>query len=43
MEDKNTGIDLQLQTYLPWHKARIKFLELLIVSLIRTRSVVYSL
>lgn len=43
MEDKNTVIDLQLQTYLPWHKARIKFLELLIVSLIRTRSVVYSL
>lgn len=43
MEDKNTVIDLQLQTYLPWHKSRIKFLELLIVSLIRTRSVIYSL
>jgi hypothetical protein len=37
MEDKNTVIDLQLQTYLPWHKARITFLELLIMPLIRTR------
>ena len=43
MEDKNTVIDLQLQTYLPWHKARLRFLGLLIVSLIRSRSVVYSL
>lgn len=43
MEDKNTVIDLQLQTYLPWHKARIKFLELLIISLIRTRTVSYSI
>ena len=43
MEDKNTVIDLQLQTYLPWHKARITFLELLIMSLIRTRRVNYSI
>lgn len=43
MEDKNTVIDLQLQAYLPWHKARIKFLELLLISLIRTRSVSYSI
>jgi hypothetical protein len=43
MEDKNTVIDLQLQTYLSWHKARIKFLELLIISLIRTRTVSYSI
>ena len=43
MEDKNTFIDLQLQIYLPWHKARIRFFGLLIISLIRSRSVVYSL
>lgn len=42
MEAKNTHIDLDLQSHLPWHKARIKFLELLIISLIRTRSVIYS-
>jgi hypothetical protein len=42
MEDKNTTIDLQLQNYLPWHKARIKFLNLLIISLIRNRTVSYS-
>ena len=43
MEDKNTVIELQLQKHLPCHKARIKFLEMLIVSLIRTRTVVYSI
>jgi Transposase DDE domain len=43
MDGKNTVIDLQLQAYLPWHKARIKFLELLIISLIRTRTVAYSI
>jgi hypothetical protein len=43
MEDKNSTIDLKLQTYLPWHKARIKFLELFIISLIRTRRVAYSI
>lgn len=43
MRDKNTGIDLHLQAHLPWHKARIKFLELLIISLVRTRTVVYSI
>ena len=42
MEDKNTTIDLQLQNYLPWHKARLKFLNLFIVSLIRNRNVSYS-
>ena len=42
MEDKTTGIALQLQTHLPWHKARIKFLEMLILYLIRTRTVAYS-
>lgn len=42
MEDKNTTIDLELQKYLPWHKARIKFLNLLIISLIRNRTVSYS-
>lgn len=42
MEDKNTVIDLQLQKYLPWHKARIKFLNLLIISLIRNRTISYS-
>ena len=42
MEDKNTTIDLQLQKYLPWHKARVKFLNLLIISLIRNRTVSYS-
>lgn len=42
MEDKNTTIDLQLQTFLPWHKARLKFLNLFIVSLIRNRNVSYS-
>jgi len=42
MEDKNTAIDLQLQKHLPWHKARIKFLEMLILSIIRTRTVAYS-
>lgn len=42
MEDKNTVIDLQLQKYLPWHRARIKFLNLLIISLIRNRTVSYS-
>lgn len=42
MEDKTTTIDLQLQNYLPWHKARIKFLDLLIISLIRNRTVSYS-
>lgn len=43
MEDKNTGINLHLQRHLGWHKARVKFLELLIVSLIRTRTVVFSI
>ncbi len=43
MEDKNTVIDLQLQTSLPWHKARITFLDLLIISLIRTHTVNYSI
>ncbi|MER0442889.1 IS4 family transposase [Emticicia sp. W12TSBA100-4] len=43
MEDKNTSIDLHLQAHLGWHKARIKFLELLIISLIRTRTVVFSI
>ena len=42
MEDKNTTIDLQLQNYLPWHKSRINFLNLLIISLIRNRTVSYS-
>ena len=42
MEDKNTIIDLQLQDYLPWHKARLKFLNLFIISLIRNRNVSYS-
>ncbi len=42
MEDKTTTIDLQLQKYLPWHKARIKFLDLFIISLIRNRTVSYS-
>jgi hypothetical protein len=42
MEDKTTTIDLELQKYLPWHKARIKFLNLLIISLIRNRTVSYS-
>lgn len=42
MEDKTTIIDLQLQKYLPWHRARIKFLNLLIISLIRNRTVSYS-
>ena len=42
MEDKNTTIDLQLQNYLSWHKARLKFLNLFIVSLIRNRNVSYS-
>jgi hypothetical protein len=42
MEDKNTTIDLQLQDFLPWHKARLKFLNLFIVSLIRNRNVSYS-
>lgn len=42
MKDKNTDIDLQLQDYLPWHKARLKFLNLFIVSLIRNRNVSYS-
>lgn len=42
MEDKNTTIDLQLQNYLPWHKARLTFLNLFIVSLIRNRNVSYS-
>lgn len=32
-----------LQSHLPWNKARIKFLELLIISLIRTHGVIYSL
>ena len=39
MEDKNTTIDLQLQNYLPWHKAQLKFLNLFIVSLIRNRNI----
>jgi len=43
MEDKSTEINLNLQSHFTWHKARINFLELLIISLIRTRSVVYSL
>ncbi|WP_051211062.1 IS4 family transposase [Runella zeae] len=43
MEDKNIGINLHLQRHLGWHKARVKFLELLIVSLIRTRTVVFSI
>ena len=43
MEDKSTGIDLHLQAHLGWHKTRVKFLELLIVSLIRTRTVVFSI
>jgi hypothetical protein len=43
MKDKNTGIDLHLQAHLKWHKARVKFLELLIMSLIRTRTVVFSI
>mgnify|MGYP000013966843 FL=1 len=42
MEDKNTTIDLQLQDFLPWHKARLNFLNLFIVSLIRNRNVNYS-
>jgi hypothetical protein len=32
----------KLQIHLPWHKARIKFLSLLIFSLIRNRNVSYS-
>ena len=43
MEDKTTGIALHLQSHLGWHKARIKFLELLIISLIRTRTVIFSI
>jgi hypothetical protein len=43
MEDKNTRINLHLQAHLGWHKARIKFLELLIISLIRTRTVIFSI
>lgn len=44
MEGKRSRIDLHLhlQSHLRWHKARIKFLELLIILLIRTRSVVFS-
>jgi hypothetical protein len=42
MEGKNTSISLHLQTYLHWHKARLKFLDLLIISLIRNRTVSYS-
>ena len=42
MEDKNTTIDLQLQDFLPWHKARLNFINLFIVSLIRNRNVSYS-
>ena len=42
MEDKNTTIDLQLKNYLPWHKARLRFLNLFIVSLIRNRHVSYN-
>ena len=42
MEDKNTTIDLQLQDFLPWHRARLKFLNLFIVSLIRNRNISYS-
>ena len=42
MEDKNTTIDLQLQDFLRWHKTRLKFLNLFIVSLIRNRNVSYS-
>lgn len=40
MEDKITIIELQ--GYLPWHKARIKCLDLLIISLIRKRTVSYT-
>lgn len=43
MEDKTTSISLHLQTHLKWHKARIKFLELFILSIIRTRSVIFSI
>jgi len=42
MEDKNTTIDLQLQDFLRWPKARLNFLNLFIVSLIRNRNVNYS-
>ena len=40
LEDKTTTTDLQ--NYLPWHIARIKFLDLFIISLIRNRTVSYS-
>ena len=36
MEDKTTGI-VQLQTHLPWHKARIKFLSMLTLSYVPER------
>lgn len=39
MEAKNNGLAPHLQDHLRWHKARIKFLDLLIISLIRNRSV----
>ncbi len=42
MEDKNTTIYLQLQKYLLWHKVRLKFLDLLIISLIRNRTISYG-
>lgn len=43
MNTKSIVIDLELQKYLPgWHKARIKFLNLWIISLIRNRTVNYS-
>jgi len=39
MEAKNNGLAPHLQDHLRWHKARVKFLDLLIISLIRNRSV----
>lgn len=39
MEAKTNGLSSHLQDHLRWHKARIKFLDLLIISLIRNRSV----
>lgn len=39
MEAKTNGLVPYLQAHLRWHKARIKFLDLLIISLIRNRSV----
>lgn len=45
MEQKQvqyTELEIIIQSKLNWHKARIKFISLLIISLIRNRSISYS-